>query len=120
MQSRRQFLARSVGVGGTLLVGGALAACGSSDDSTSTSPTTSPAASATSGSSSPTALKSVDLQLSWLDSAQFAGSYIADEKGYYAANGWKSTLTPGGPNAPVDPPVVQGTALAGLSAADYA
>jgi hypothetical protein len=29
------------------------------------------------------------------------------------------SLLPGGPNAPVEPPVVSGTALVGISAADY-
>jgi NitT/TauT family transport system substrate-binding protein len=121
--SRRTFLARSAGFGGVVVLGGGiLAACGGDDDSSST---TTGGATATTGSSATTApasteLTAVDFQLSWLDSAQFAGSYIAAEKGYYAAEGLDVTLTPGGPNAPVDPPVVQGTAIAGISAADYA
>lgn len=62
---------------------------------------------------------SVALQLSWLHSVQFAGSYIADERGFWADRGLSVRLDAGGPNAPVEPPVVTGTALVGISAADY-
>ena len=129
IQSRRRFLARTAGLGGVVLLGNALAACGSDDDSSSTSGAGGATTAAGAGTAATTAagstpasgsLTSIDFQLSWLDSVQFAGSYIADDKGYYAAEGLDVTLTPGGPNAPVDPPVVQGTALAGISAADYA
>jgi NitT/TauT family transport system substrate-binding protein len=61
----------------------------------------------------------VSLQLSWLHSAQFAGSYIAQDRGWWAEQGLDVSLLPGGPNAPVEPPVVSGTALVGISAADY-
>ncbi len=61
----------------------------------------------------------VSLQLSWLHSVQFAGSYIAQERGYWADQGLEVSLSPGGPNAPVEPPVVAGQALVGISAADY-
>ncbi|MEM6889899.1 MAG: ABC transporter substrate-binding protein [Pseudomonadota bacterium] len=65
------------------------------------------------------AATSVTFQLSWLHSVQFGGSYIADAKGYWAEEGLEVALAPGGPNAPVEPPVVAGTALLGISAADY-
>jgi len=61
----------------------------------------------------------VALQLSWLHSAQFGGSYIALDRGWWAESGLKVSLLSGGPNAPVEPPVVAGTALIGISAADY-
>jgi len=61
----------------------------------------------------------VALQLSWLHSAQFAGSYIAQSRGYWREEGLEVRLDPGGPNAPVEPPVVSGQALVGISAADY-
>ncbi|MGV3652549.1 MAG: ABC transporter substrate-binding protein [Devosia sp.] len=64
-------------------------------------------------------LAPVALQLSWLHSVQFAGSYIAREKGYWRDLGLDVALNPGGPNAPVEPPVVSGQALVGISAADY-
>ncbi|MCV6597371.1 MAG: ABC transporter substrate-binding protein [Mangrovicoccus sp.] len=65
------------------------------------------------------AASAVNFQLSWLHSVQFGGSYIAQSKGYWADQGLEVTLSPGGPNAPVEPPVVAGTALMGISAADY-
>lgn len=60
------------------------------------------------------------LQLSWLHSVQFAGSYLAVENGWWREAGLDVALLQGGPNAPVEPPVVSGTALVGISAADYA
>jgi NitT/TauT family transport system substrate-binding protein len=61
----------------------------------------------------------VEFQLSWLHSVQFGGSYIAANKGYWSDLGLDVSLTQGGPNAPVEPPVVSGNALMGISAADY-
>ena len=61
----------------------------------------------------------VALQLSWLHSVQFAGSYIAQSRGFWRDAGLEVSLLQGGPNAPVEPPVVSGTALVGISAADY-
>ena len=61
----------------------------------------------------------VGLQLSWLHSVQFAGSYIAQDRGWWRDAGLDVTLLQGGPNAPVEPPVVAGTALIGIGAADY-
>jgi NitT/TauT family transport system substrate-binding protein len=63
--------------------------------------------------------REVALQLSWLHSVQFGGSYIARDRDYWAEEGLDVSLLPGGPNAPVEPPVVAGTALVGISAADY-
>ncbi|NUB45461.1 ABC transporter substrate-binding protein [Fertoebacter nigrum] len=65
------------------------------------------------------AQSAVALQLSWLHSVQFGGSYIAQSKGYWRDLGLEVALNPGGPNAPVEPPVVSGQALVGISAADY-
>jgi NitT/TauT family transport system substrate-binding protein len=67
----------------------------------------------------PQAATPVALQLSWLHSVQFGGSYIAQARGYWAERGLEVRLDPGGPNAPVEPPVVSGQALVGISAADY-
>lgn len=61
----------------------------------------------------------VAMQLSWLHSVQFGGTYLAQERGYFAEEGLEVTLRPGGPNAPVAPPMVAGQALLGLGAADY-
>lgn len=59
------------------------------------------------------------LQLSWLHSVQFAGSYLALDRGWWQEGGLDLSLLQGGPNAPVEPPVVSGAALVGISAADY-
>ncbi|MEM6761225.1 MAG: ABC transporter substrate-binding protein, partial [Pseudomonadota bacterium] len=64
-------------------------------------------------------LTPVNFQLSWLHSVQFGGSYIAQKRGYWAEQGLEVALSQGGPNAPVEPPVVSGAALVGISAADY-
>lgn len=61
----------------------------------------------------------VNFQLSWLHSVQFGGSYIARDRGYWTDLGLEVALNPGGPNAPVEPPVVAGNAIMGISAADY-
>lgn len=61
----------------------------------------------------------VGFQLSWLHSVQFAGSYIARHRRWWRDAGLEVSLFQGGPNAPVEPPVVSGTALVGISAADY-
>ena len=45
---------------------------------------------------------SVKLQLQWVTQAQFAGYYVALEKGYYEEEGLDVTIKPGGPDiAPV-------------------
>ncbi|KEO60333.1 ABC transporter substrate-binding protein [Thioclava indica] len=71
------------------------------------------------GASPARAATDVAFQLSWLPSVQFAGSYIAKSRGYWNDLGLSVSLNPGGPNAPVEPPVVAGNALLGISAADY-
>ena len=65
------------------------------------------------------AATSVTFQLSWLHSVQFGGSYLAAANGYWSDLDLDVSLAPGGPNAPVEPPVVAGNALMGISAADY-
>ncbi|WP_295532407.1 ABC transporter substrate-binding protein [uncultured Thioclava sp.] len=74
---------------------------------------------ATMGARPALAATDVALQLSWLPSVQFGGSYIAQSRGYWRDLGLNVALNPGGPNAPVEPPVVAGSALMGISAADY-
>ncbi|MBM9594473.1 ABC transporter substrate-binding protein [Roseitranquillus sediminis] len=66
------------------------------------------------------AADSVALQLGWLKSVQYGGSFIAEERGYYADEDLEVTLLSGGPNAPVDPVVISGQALVGVSATDFA
>ncbi|WP_232247313.1 ABC transporter substrate-binding protein [Kitasatospora azatica] len=110
---RRAFLARTLGLGGLLVAGGPLlAACGSSGPASSTA-----ASGAASGKPS---LGTAALRLGWVKNVEFAGSYLADSKGYYAAEGFsKVTLVPGGPSAPsAEADVSGGKALLGLTSPD--
>ena len=63
---------------------------------------------------------SATLQLSWTPSVQFGGSYLALDRGYWTDEGLDVALSAGGPNVAVEPQVVSGNALIGVSAADYA
>ncbi len=75
----------------------------------------------TGGSTAPVGdLGEMSLRLSWIKNSEFAGSYIADNKGYYKANGFSSVnLIAGGPSAqPAEVDVSSGTALVGISAPD--
>ena len=46
----------------------------------------------------------VTLQLKWVTQAQFAGYFVAQEKGYYEDAGLDVTIKPGGPD--IAPPQV--------------
>ena len=49
------------------------------------------------------AVQRVSLQLQWVTQAQFAGYYVALDKGYYRQEGIDLTIKPGGPDlAPID------------------
>ena len=61
----------------------------------------------------------VNFHLSWTHSVQFGGAYLALHNGYWTKQGLDVRLLPGGPNAPVEPPVIAGTALVGIAATDY-
>jgi ABC-type nitrate/sulfonate/bicarbonate transport system substrate-binding protein len=105
--------------GGLAAVAGpVLAACSSSSSSSSA------AATATaSGSASSTAmadLGALSYRLSWIKNVEFAGSYIADTKGYYKAQGFSSVnLIAGGASAtPMEADVATGKALFGVSSPD--
>ncbi len=49
----------------------------------------------------------VTIQLKWVTQAQFAGYYVAQEKGYYKAEGLDVTIKPGGPDI-ATPQVIAG------------
>jgi ABC-type nitrate/sulfonate/bicarbonate transport system substrate-binding protein len=110
--------------GGLAAVAGpVLAACSSSSSSSSSSASTSSPAASSSASASTTAapsLGALSYRLSWIKNVEFAGSYIADTKGYYTAQGFSSVnLIAGGASAtPMEGDVVQGKALFGVSSPD--
>ncbi|ABW15042.1 NMT1/THI5 like domain protein [Parafrankia sp. EAN1pec] len=107
---RRGFLRGGMGTtaGVALLAlggGGLLAACG--DDSSD-------------GGSSGSGFGVLDIRFSWIKNTEFAGAYIADQKGYYKAAGFSGVnMIAGGPSAtPQDTDVATGKAFIGISAPD--
>ncbi|WP_138494846.1 ABC transporter substrate-binding protein [Paenibacillus pinistramenti] len=92
-----------------------LAGCGGSNNSTE------PAAAAEGSSSEPSASTetsaepvTVKLQLKWVPQAQFAGYYVALDKGYYEQEGLKVEILPGGPDIVPEQQVAGGTADIGI------
>ena len=61
---------------------------------------------------------SASLQMGWIANVENAGEFVADDKGYYTAEGVELELIPGGPGVSVEPLVVSGNALVGLSQPD--
>lgn len=130
--SRRNLLRSALVGAGAIAVGpGFLAACGGNDDDEgdATTPGTSGATTGTSGSTGSTAttpapgsatgdLTPTGLQLSWTHSVQFGGSYLAVDRGYYAAEGLDITLGSGGPNVAGDAQTVSGAVLMNISGGD--
>jgi ABC-type nitrate/sulfonate/bicarbonate transport system substrate-binding protein len=56
------------------------------------------------------------MQLNWVSDFEFAGSYVADDKGYWTAAGFDSSkLIPGGYAVQVEPKIVAGSALIGYA-----
>jgi ABC-type nitrate/sulfonate/bicarbonate transport system substrate-binding protein len=112
---RRTFLSRgAMSAAGLALVGAAgpalLAAC--SSETTSTSP------GGTTASGKPD-LGTLEYQLSWIKNVEFAGQYIADQKGYYKDQGFSAVnFLAGGPNVQQDAVVNSGKVLLGISAPD--
>jgi len=69
--------------------------------------------------SSPSEAKQdIVLRLKWLNQAQFAGYYIAKEKGYYDAAGLDVSIQPGGPDFPAIQMVAGGSEQFGVTGAD--
>jgi ABC-type nitrate/sulfonate/bicarbonate transport system substrate-binding protein len=107
--------------GGLAAVAGpVLAACSSSSSSSSSSASSSGSASAAASSSTADDLGALSYRLSWIKNVEFAGSYIADTKGYYKAEGFSSVnLIAGGASAtPMEADVATGKAIFGVSSPD--
>ena len=60
----------------------------------------------------------VALQLKWVHQAQFAGFYVAQERGYYAEENIEVTFVEGGPGIDVMEQVVTGQTEFGIEASD--
>ncbi|MEW9574414.1 ABC transporter substrate-binding protein [Bacillus toyonensis] len=63
-------------------------------------------------------LEKLKLQLKWIHQAQFAGIYVAKEKGYFASLGIDIKIIEGGPNIDSDQQVANGVADIGISLFD--
>lgn len=61
---------------------------------------------------------SVTLRLKWFNQAQFAGYYVAKEKGFYQKAGLDVTVQPGGPDFPAIQMVAGGNEQFGVTSAD--
>ncbi|NYT71902.1 ABC transporter substrate-binding protein [Halomonas sp. QX-2] len=60
-------------------------------------------------------LTEASVRLKWLPQAQFAGFYVAKEKGFYIENGIDLTINPGGPNVLTENLVATGSDTFGLA-----
>ncbi|MFT4288914.1 ABC transporter substrate-binding protein [Nocardioides sp.] len=103
--SRRSLLRGVLGVGALTVGAPLLAACGSDDDSSSD------------GSSGSGSLAG-SFQTGWVPTVEQAGTYVGDDKGYFAAAGLDLTILAGGPNTAVDSVVISGDAFVGNSNTD--
>lgn len=94
-----------------------LAACSSSSSSSSSAAAGSSSTASAAGAAD---LGALTYRLSWIKNVEFAGSYIADTKGYYKAQGFSSVdLISGGAAAtPMEADVATGKALFGVSSPD--
>src|SRR5690242_17166795 len=63
-------------------------------------------------------LKKVKIQLKWVPQAQFAGIFVAKEKGFYEQEGLDVEIVPGGPDAVIEQQVVNGAADIGVTSFD--
>ncbi|MFH1408820.1 MAG: ABC transporter substrate-binding protein [Nanoarchaeota archaeon] len=63
-------------------------------------------------------LEDITLKLKWVHQAQFAGNYIAKEKGFYEEEGLHVAIDPFTFETPTIPAVVEGKAMFGITGAD--
>ncbi|MGN7453665.1 ABC transporter substrate-binding protein [Paenibacillus pasadenensis] len=99
-RGRRGALAKA---GAALALAAALAACGNGQET--------PAAG---GAAEGAAAVKIGLQLKWVPQAQFAGYYMALEKGYYKEEGLDVDILPGGPDIVPEQQVASGAADIGV------
>jgi len=64
------------------------------------------------------AADAVTVRLKWFNQAQFAGFYLAQEKGYYKSAGLDVNIQPGGPDFPAVQMVTGGNEQFGVTGAD--
>lgn len=94
-----------------------LAACGSTATSVPAAATTAASKSTAATGSTPAAsgqMTKVKLQVKWVHQAQFAGYYVAFDKGYYKDMGLDVEILPGGPDIVPSQKVLTGAADIGV------
>src|SRR5437868_9569075 len=64
------------------------------------------------------AADAVSVRLKWFNQAQFAGFYVAQEKGFYKDAGLDASIKPGGPDFPAIQMIVGGDEQFGVTSAD--
>jgi len=100
-----------------LAAGSVLSACGAETAAPTNTPVAAPAANPAADTPAPAATGKLDkmrLQLKWLHQAQFAGYYVAADKGYYKDMGLDVELLPGGPDVVPSQKVLTGAADVGI------
>ncbi|CAM3605133.1 ABC transporter substrate-binding protein [Marinicrinis lubricantis] len=97
-----------------LLMVSMLAACGGNNGSSNDSGSQPSANGGGDGAAGASETVEVKLQLKWVPQAQFAGYFVAQEKGYYAEEGLEVEILPGGPDIVPEQQVASGAAHIGV------
>ncbi len=103
-----------------IMVVSLMAGCGGNNNNSAAEATTAPAANATTEpTAAPTTEPAADpvtvkLQLKWVPQAQFAGYFVAQDKGYYTEEGLNVEILPGGPDIVPEQQVAGGSADIGV------
>lgn len=97
-----------------------VSACGNNSEPAASTNEPAPAAEASPEADKPAAapLKKVKIQLKWVPQAQFAGIFVAKEKGFYEEEGLDVEIIPGGPDVVIEQQVVNGAAEIGVTSFD--
>jgi NitT/TauT family transport system substrate-binding protein len=94
------------------------ACSGAKEAPTSATPAAGTTASGAKPADKPAELKKVKIQLKWVPQAQFAGLYVAKEKGFYKDEGIEVEIIPGGPDVVIEQQVANGAVDLGISSMD--
>lgn len=97
-----------------------VAACGNTNEPAAATSEPADAANGSAVTDKPAAepLQKVKIQLKWVPQAQFAGIFVAKEKGFYEEEGLDVEIIPGGPDVVIEQQVVNGAADIGVTSFD--
>lgn len=115
-RARKRLKRSASGVAAGMLIMLALAACGSNNnaENAGTTPATNNTDNGDSGTTATADPAKVKLQLKWVPQAQFAGYFVAQDKGYYKDEGLDVEILPGGPDIVPEQQVANGAADIGV------